>query len=168
MNRFKYDAFLREFPFLEDIFDGFQCSDCDSIGIERIDSNLLNYVPSEKLATGSLVGIRDIERVDFVLRSWDVVICAVRPSGSAVHNEAHCDNESWSGESVLEAIYRRGLDQEIEYIIKVESGYKVRDHHSLANWCATIYKPASGDLISDLLAEARDAAAAEVAAALEF
>ena len=143
MNRMKFNACLKEFPFLKELVD--QQRDpinCDGIKVARISQDLISQTPHYEGATGSLVGIDNGERFDFVLRNGQIIKDAVRASGDVVHNEAHTENENYDGETILEAIDRAGVVDTLEYIIKMEYGYNIRDHHSQGNYRMTVYKEA--------------------------
>ncbi len=176
MNRFKFQAFVEEFSFLAEVFipdeygygDKLDQENCDEITVQRIDAQLLNAVPKTKKATGSRVGVNNYERVDFVLRNGEVIRDAVKCDLAALHHEAHVDNEHRRGESVLEAIDQYRIGEDLQYIVWIMKGYVIRNHYSQSNWRATIYKPAKGDIVTDLLTEAKAMAAEEVKAETAF
>jgi hypothetical protein len=139
---------------------------CDGITVKRLTPELLNTVPQVYGATGSLVGIEDAQYVALVT-AGGLLLNAVRQSQSWTHNEAHTDNESWAGESVLEAIYRH-QEESLTLIIWLEDGYNIVDHHSRAGWRITVYKPSKEFAVSDLIAQAVIRARAEVKAEAAF
>jgi hypothetical protein len=166
MNRFKYEAFLDEFPFLESLALG--CAICKKISVKRVTRELLQKVPHYSGATGSLVGIDDSEVVHFILNDGTIIRDAVAQSGDVVHNEAHTDNEYWEGETILEALYRQEVSPMLAYIVIVHSGYIIQDHRSQPDWCATIYKPARDIDLGDLITQERDSALQQVKAEANF
>lgn len=173
LSRIKFDAYVEEFGFLAEIiavarWGGLQPKDCDSIVIKRADANLMAHVPSYDGATGSKVGIDNDEKIALVLNDGSALFDAVKSGGYCVHNEVHSDNESWSGETVLAAIYRHSVAETLAYIVSIERGYVIRDHHSENNWRVTVYKPAKDFTYSDVVAEAVASAVASVKAEAEF
>lgn len=157
MNRFKYQAFMDEFPGVERLAWG-NVLDCDSIKVKRMDEALMDHVPHYDGATGSLVGIEDKEVISFVLHDGSLIEDAVSRSGYVVHNEAHRDNEEWEGETVLEAIDRHQVADRLLLIVSVEAGYNILDHHSQRNWRMTLYKPSESLSIKQAIRNARDQA----------
>lgn len=163
MNRFMAEAFVEKYSFLKELFNNRDAVDIDSVKIERIDEDLLSRVPSYSGATGSLVGIDDSEAVHFVLADGTVIKNAVKSAGSCIHNEAHSDDESWGGETILEAIEGRDMGDAVAYIVRECSGYVIRDHYSVGGYSIVIYKPSEGKSIADYLAEAQQRAKEDVA-----
>lgn len=168
MNPMKFDAFLAEFPFLNEVFTahGLEAQDCDGLTVKRLTPELLNSIPCVGGATGSLVGIEDGEYIAIVTPET-VMVDVVRQSVDWIHNEAYTDNESWTGESVLEAIYRMQAEN-LTHVVVVESGYNVVNHYSQNDWEATIYKPSKEFTVRDLIAQAVEKAQAQVKAESEF
>ena len=173
MNRMKFNAYLKEFPFLE------QCNtrwedlagdpiNCDAIKVARISQELLDYTPRYDGATGALVSIDNGERFDFILRDGRVIRDAVRASGDVVHNEAHTDDESYDGETLLEAIDRKGVIGTLKYVVKMSYGYNIRDHHSQGNYTMTVYKEAKDFSLADAIAAANEDALAQVRGEANF
>jgi hypothetical protein len=168
----KFNAFMKEFPFL------IECTkwndtqgnslDCDSIKIANITSDLLAHSPRYKGATGSLVGIDNGERFDFVLSDGQIIKNAVASGGSVIHNEAHTDNEYYDGETVLEGIDKHQVAKCLAFIVKISYGYNIRDHHSLNNYSIIIYKPAKNFALIDIIAAANEKALADVRAEADF
>lgn len=170
LSKIKFDAYIQEFPALAEVFEKMHRDqrDCDGIAIKRADSYLMGYVPQYDGATGSRVGIDDGERIAFVMADGSVIRDAVRASGYCVHNEAHTDNESWAGETVLDAIYRNGVADTLALIISVRYGYNIRDHYSEPNWSAKVFKPSKGFTYRELVDAAAHMAQAQVKAEAEF
>ncbi|MHA1216264.1 MAG: hypothetical protein ACTSPX_02920 [Candidatus Thorarchaeota archaeon] len=168
MDRFKYQAFLEEFPFLTEIIGEGDPLDCEGITVKRIDNELLKKVPRRSIATGSCVGIDDREVVSFILADSTILENAVRDGGSAIHNEAHTDNEYWDGETILEAIDRHNVGDNLSYIVVVREGYNVRDHYSEPSWCCTVYKPGRNINLAEVIAEEKAKALEMVRAEANF
>lgn len=172
MNRIKFNAYLKEFPFLEECNIRWnhqrESINCDEIKISRIGRELLDYTPSYNGATGSLVGIDDGERFDFILKDGQIIKDAVAASGHVTHNEAHTDDEHLTGETVLEAIDREDVAENLEFIVKVCYGYNIRDHYSLSNYSMTVYKAAKDFSLADAIAAANKEALSQVKAEANF
>ena len=180
MNRFKLNALKQEFSFLKDTAllrrDGSEreSDSLDGIVIKRITKDLLNHTPREHFWDGSLVGIEEWERVDFVLNDYNnpqnhiIVRDAVKCSGDSGSNYAHQGHYEWDGETILEAIDRLGMADTLLYIVISEGGYNIVEHHSQSNWRTTIYKPAKDFNIRDAISDARIAAFKEVSAEAAF
>lgn len=163
ISQMKYNAFCKEFPFLHHVaLDGV----CDSIKVKRMTPDFLNSTPRIDGGTGSLVSIEDGEYITIVTPSG-VQVNAVKQSESWIHNEAYTDNESWQGESILDALYRLQAE-DCTFIVKVSGGYNINDHCSRDNWQATIYKPAKDITIGELIAQAVARAEAQVKAEAAF
>lgn len=167
MNRFKFQAFYEEFPFLT------ECNQkgphhCDGIEIKRATLTLMSYVPAYSGATGSLVSIDYGERFDFILSDGSVIIDAVKDGGHCRHNEAHTDDESWSGETILEAIDRHKVANTLSFIVKTEYGYRIRDHRSGPEYGIAIFKPSREFTWGKLTKDAKQKALTEVQAEAKF
>ncbi len=72
------------------------------------------------------------------------------------------------GEIILEAIDRLDVTEPVYYIVWVEYGYRIIDHHSDPEWKVTIYKPAKDLRIADLVAKAENKSEAKIAAQVNF
>lgn len=167
MDLFKFNAFVKEFPFLAEIARG-DSLDCDSIKVKRITKELLNSTPEYHSAVGSLVGIDDEQVVAFVLGDGTVIENAVKRTGRHHSNYAHDDGFYRRGETVLEAIHRENLADKLAYVVVVESGYAIVNHHSEADWRMTIYKPAKDVSAQDLIEQSKKSALDQVKAESEF
>ncbi len=103
MNRFKFNALRKEFPFIDDtvmtIRDGKSRDprNCDCIRIARATREMLHSTPHEYSWSGSLVGIEKWDRVDFVLEDGSVILGAVKTSGESGSNYAHSEPHTWGG-----------------------------------------------------------------------
>ena len=168
MNRFKFDALLKEFPFLKELVKDKDPVEIDGIWVKRMDKSLFARVPQYEGATGSLVGIGNGEAVHFILQDGTVMQNAVKDEGVCTHNEAHQDNESWNGETVLEAVERHNVGEKIAYIVWEDYGYDIRDCYSVGGLDFTIYKPPKGKKVLDYLEAARKKAAEKVKAESNF
>ena len=177
MNRFRLQVFLKEFPFLKDLVN--KGEEVDSIQVKRMDKNLFGIRPTYHGATGSLVGIDEGEIVHFLVKSQGITMGirgellemlrdCVRNSGYVTHNEAYRDNESWDGETILEAIDRLDCAENLRIIILEEYGDNIRDHYSIGGLRFTIYKPAKGVSVKQLLVETKSKAQEEVQAESNF
>ncbi len=166
MNRFKLQAYMKEFPFLQDII-GDEIP--DSVRIKRADENLLKVVPQYSYHDGSM-GITELsEKVHFVLQDGSILHDAVEQNGHTSSNYAHSQDQYWDGETVLEAIDRYGVADKLQYIV-VEyyyfddwSGQEYEKEHSF-----TIYKTPKDTTFGAEVKKARAYALAEVRAEADF
>ena len=170
ISKMKFDAYVEQFPVLAEVFAELRvkAEDCDRIEVARADANLMSHTPQYSGATGSLVGVDDGESIAFVLEDGSIIRDAVKTAGYCRHNEAHTDDESWSGETVLDAIYRHSVADTLTLIVSVRYGYNIRDHYSERDWQAAVYKAPKGFTYRDVVDEARAKALAEVRAEAEF
>jgi len=114
-----------------------------------VDAELLEYVPRDEGATGSRVGIDKTERV-YVLGDAQDVLAEVKAGGYCGHNEAHSDDESWTGEMIGETLLRVDIEA-VRYVLIVRKGYKVRDHYSVGGYKVTLH-PAAPSVLAEWLA----------------
>lgn len=168
MNRFKFHAFLEEFSFLKELVGDTDPVEIDGISVKRMDGNLFFRIPQYEGATGSLVGIDNGDAVHFILKDGGILEKVVKTAGFCRHNEAHTDDEDWSGETILEAIEKHDISDSLAYIVWEEYGYEIRNHYSEGGLRFSIYKPPKGKRVQDYLEEARKKAIQEVKAESNF
>lgn len=166
MNRFKYDAMVNEFPFIEELVAG-DVVDCVHIKIARADENLLNMTPRVDSSIGSLVGIEDRQDIHFVTVNG-ITPRAVEQDDDLYSNYAHDDGHHYPGETILEGIHRHEVADVLEYVVVVHSGYEVENHHSTRAWNMTICKTPKGTTFAAEIAKAETKALAEVQAEAAF
>ncbi len=166
MNRFKYQAYVKEFPFLQDII-GDEIP--DSVRVKRADENLLKVTPRYRCHDGSLGITEADEKVHFVLADGSIIHDAVKQSGHTSSNYAHTQTKEWEGETVLEAIDRHGVAESLAFIV-VEyyylddwSGQEYTKEYSF-----TIYKTPKGTTFGEEIEKARAQSLAEVRAEADF
>ncbi len=165
MNKFKLEAYMKEFPFLQDLIGN---EIPDSVRIKRADENLLRFVPRYHFHDGSMGQTEVDEIVHFVLADGTVIAEAVRQSGHTSSNYAHSQTIEWEGETVLEAIDRHGVADQLQYI--------VQDIFDLDDWEGQyhrsreiiIYKTPKGTSFGEEIKKARAQALAEVRAEADF
>ena len=170
MNRFKREAFVKEFPFLNELGQKLDYCDldyCEEISVGRVDTALLNSIPKQSQAVGSLVGVDSGDQV-FLLAKDGGLIGKVAPDWKYYSNYAHEDGDSGKGESVLEAIYRLDCAESLRYVVWIRYGYHIRNHYSGPQWQVKIYKPAKSDILTSLLAQAQQIASDQVEAECNF
>ncbi len=166
MNRFKYQAYQNEFPFLQDLV-GDEIP--DSVRIKRADENLLKVIPRYSCHDGSM-GITELnEKVHFVLEDGSILYDAVEQCGRTSSNYAHTQTKEWRGETVLEAIDRHGVAESLAFIIVEtyylndwEGGHYEKEHEF------TIYKTPKNTTFGAEIEKARAQALAEVRAEADF
>ena len=166
MNRFKLQAYMQEFPFLQDLV-GDEIP--DSVRVKRADENLLKVIPRYSCHDGSM-GITELDKkVHFILQDGTIIKNAVEQSGHTSSNYAHSQERSWDGETVLEAIDRHGVAESLAFI--------VIEHYYLNDWegCQyekehkfTVYKTPKGTSFGAEIEKARAQALAEVRAEADF
>ena len=166
MNRFKLQAYMKEFPFLERIIGD---AIPDSVRIKRADENLLRFTPRYSRHDGSMGVTKLSEDVHFILQDGSILYDAVRQSGHTSSNYAHSQSRSWEGETVLEAIDRHGVADKLQYIV-IEYYYLddwVGDEY-VEEYTATIYKPPKDTSFGAEIEKAMACALAEVRAEADF
>lgn len=173
MNKFKFDAAIKEFPFLRTclLTSGEEMRDfatCDGITVRRMTSEFLNTVPRDYSVSGSMVNIKEWERVDFVMSDGGLLKDAVRADSESVSHYAYEGTSRSKGETILEAIDRMRCADRLAFIVMLEGGYEVENHFSTSAWCCTVYKPLKGQSIQSVIDAAFDAALAEVRAESAF
>lgn len=166
MNRFKLQAYQKEFPFLQNLI-GDEIP--DSVRVKRADENLLKVTPRYRCHDGSL-GITEVdEKVHFILKDGTIIMDAVKQSGHTSSNYAHTQTKEWEGETVLEAIDLHGVAESLAFIV-VEyyylddwSGGEYKREYTL-----TIYKTPKNTTFGEEIEKARAQALAEVRAEADF
>lgn len=166
MNRFKFEAFCEEFPFLRVLSpDGRKP---DWIKIKRADENLLGVVPSHYFWDGPLGETHDDKRVHFILTEGEDLFSSVLPDIEVGDNSNGCRRKE-QGETILEAIDSLDISEKIKYIV-VEDYYKNawqgQDHTE--EWSFTIYKPAADASFPAEIQKAKEKAMAQVKAEANF
>ena len=166
MNRFKLQAYQKEFPFLQNLI-GDEIP--DSIRVKRVDENLLRVTPQYYYHDGSLGVTEDDEKVHFIFADGSILYDAVNQSGHTSSNYAHTQTREWRGETVLEAIDRHGVADQLQYIVQEVfdlddwSGGEYKKEHNF-----TIYKTPKGTSFGAEIEKARAQALAEVRAEADF
>lgn len=151
MKRFKYQAYLDEFPALADICAEREGAYCESIKIRRMTPELLVTIPHITEHTGSLVDIYEGDEAWLVSNEG---VKGVDPEYHFNSNYAHTSPRYDPGESILEACDRHTTEPEL--IFWIEFGLGAVDHRSTKYWKATVYKPSKdGETIEEMIAEAR-------------
>lgn len=163
MNRFKLEAFKKEFPFLKDILQG----EPNRIFIKRADHNLLKSVPEYYYFDGSMGETKIKETVSFVLKG-KILQNVVQTSYERGSNYANSQHITEEGESILEAIYRMQLEEELD---PDEIQYIVWEREYLSDWQGSeyednytvyIYKPPRKVTYIDIIRESEEKALLEV------
>jgi hypothetical protein len=166
MNRFKLQAYCEEFPFLQDLIGG---KIPDSICVKRSDDNLLKVVPEYYYHDGSMGETKIDEKVHFVLADGSILHDAVEQGGQTSSNYSYTQEQSWEGETVLEAIDRHGVAESLNcivieyYYLNDWSGQEYTKEYSF-----TIYKTMKGTTFGEEIKKARAQALAEVRAEADF
>lgn len=168
MNKFKFEAYLQEFPFLREILGDQTAGSVSSLAVKRADENLLARTPEERSWNGSLGATDNWERVTFVLPDR-VLKGAVAPAGESGSNYAHSTARRWKGETVLEALSRLENPDDVQYIVWEDRDYSDWSGSDLVdNYSVVVYKPPKGVTFGELITKARAQALAEVRAEADF
>jgi hypothetical protein len=166
MNKFKLEAYKQEFPFLGEIIGD---AIPDSVRVKRADDNLLKVVPEYYCHDGSMGATKIDEKVHFVLADGSILHDAVEQGGHTSSNYAHSQEQSWEGETVLEAIDRHGVAESLDcivieyYYLNDWSGQEYTKEYSF-----TIYKTPKGTSFGAEIEKAKAQALAEVRAEADF
>lgn len=173
MNRFKFNAYLAEFPALSSLLLDRneklrEAGYCNEIKVARVSRELLNYVPTYNSWDGSMVSISSKETFSFLLKGGSIINDAVRQAGKHGSNYAHSQTFCEQGETVLEAIDRHCCSGCLALIFAVSTGFTIHEHCSTPHYSVTIYKPSKGESIAQTIAEAVSAALTEVRAEANF
>jgi hypothetical protein len=166
MNRFKLQAYMKEFPFLQDLI-GDEIP--DSVRIKRADENLLKVVPLYHCHDGSM-GITELsENVHFIFKDGTFIKNAVEQKGHTFSSYAHSQERSWDGETVLEAIDRHGVAESLAFIV-VEKYYldDWSGQECTKEYSFTIYKTPKNTTFGAEIEKVRAQALAEVRAEADF
>jgi hypothetical protein len=166
MNRFKYQAYVQEFPFLQDII-GDEIP--DSVRVKRADENLLKVIPKYYYHNGSMGVSKLSAKVHFVLQDGSILHDAVKQSGHTSSNYAHSQTKEWEGETVLEAIDRHGVADQLQYIVQDVfdlDDWEGQEYH--CSWEMVIYKTPKGTSFGAEIEKARAQALAEVCTEADF
>ena len=166
MNRFKYQAYLEEFPFLKEIIGE---ETPDNITIKRADENLLRIIPQYSYHDGSMGESRHEEKIHFVLNDGTIISDAVKQDGSETSNYAHSQSRYWEGETILEAIDRHGVADTLQYI--VQDIYNLDDWSGQeydCTWRIVLYKTPRDTNFREEISKAKAKALAEVKAETDF
>lgn len=174
MNRFRYEAFMQEFPFLHQIMvfkDGQLRGPhwVDRITVHRADENFLAMIPSSGSWNGSLGESYHWTKVHVIMADGRIIKDCVRQKEKHGSNYAHSQTEYIEGESILEALGNLEDPDKVQYIV-----IEFRD---FSDWSGQeridiyevdIYKPPKSVTYSDLIAKARKRALEQVKAEANF
>jgi hypothetical protein len=166
MNSFKYQAYLQEFPFLQDLI-GDEIP--DSVRVKRADENLLKFIPTNSLHVGSLGRTEVNEKIHLILSNGKVLYNTV------VRREEYNSNYSGDthyfegGETVLEAIDRHGVAESLAFIV-VEYYYldDWEGKEYTKEYTFTVYKTPKDTTFGAEIKKARACALAEVRVEADF
>ena len=174
MDRFKFGAFLKEFPFLKNMglrrIDEMDLEDFE-IKIKRLDENWLNTTPKGSWHVGSCVDICNDHQIFIVLNNEEIVNLGVENRGNSGSNYAYEDDHYHEGERVIEALYRwidvGGNPETISYFVDYHRGIYTENHSSYGAELV-ILKLERGVTLAERIEEAKKEALAQVKAEAEF
>ncbi|NQT22791.1 MAG: hypothetical protein HQ579_05045 [Candidatus Omnitrophica bacterium] len=164
MNRYKVQAFFKEFPFLAPVLELVEEGGdhgpqtvlspeyVEEVKVSRIDRGFLEVIPKRDGATGSLVGIRNHESI-LLFDEKGEVIKEVMQAIDIIHNEAYREDEKEEGETVGEALAEIEDPNTVAYAVCIHTGYRIRDHHSVGGYSITLYKPPKGFTLKEWVEE---------------
>ena len=166
MNRFKFLAYVQEFPFLGEIIGN---EIPDSVRIKRADENLLKFIPMYLLHMGSMGKTKNMDRVHFILQDGTIIKDAVLHGEDFSSNYAGYSPYSINGETVLEAIDRHGVAEILQYII-IENYYldDWEGHEYVEEYTIIVYKTPKNTTFGAEIKKARACALAEVRVEADF
>lgn len=164
MNKFKFEAYLQEFPFLRELYNGNHLG-VDDIRVKRADENLLARVPTNS-GYASAAGKRELNQsVTFVLADGTIIKDVVTQTYDWSWGSGEW--EKHTGESILEALSRVENPDDVKFIVWVETNYEnfdaVVDEMSI-----TVYKTPKGTTFGELIEKARTEALKQVRAEADF
>ena len=159
MDHFILKAFFEEFPFLSTI--GRPKERCEHITVRRATMDLYRRGPKQYKFVGPTANIYEGDEVR-LFASCGAQLGQVKVEYNLRDGSAEMSTQR--GESILAAISRLGVTEQVHYIVWILFGYKIVNHRSEPAWRATIYKPAKDICPVDLLTEARTIAPKKVKA----
>ena len=169
MNRFKYEAFLEEFPFLDKIMveHKFRPENLTGkgISIKRADDLLLSSTPLDS-GYDCCQGQR-WRLTYFHFIATEVLLRAVFREVNWKYADTHTPDENREGESVLEAIFRHNIAPSLKFIVGVHRSGCDFDDTPESNEI-TIYKTPKDVTYSDLIKEAQTSAIGDVKVEIEL
>lgn len=169
MNRFKILAMIKEFPILHEILpDEHSWRNVQSISVRRIGGDILNLMPEWEHRSGTRCSYTDGQTIDFVCSIMEETISfhpnAVRQDSHTEYHDQHDGRSSSPGETVLEAIDRLGISDILYLIIRTNFHEEDGDR----SWEYTVHKPSKDQTLEKSLNLARQRAAREVRAEVDF
>ena len=157
MNRFKLEAFMKEFPFLRELDLGRD----PEIRVERLDPRWLRERAEERNEETTSVSYREVDKVYLVVVGRAIELLEIVPVGSREQRE---------GETLLEALIRLGEREKVEYLVwnhyifdhveEYQGGQLVSLPTRRNEWI--ILKPKRMKTIAQQITEAKAKAEAEV------
>lgn len=169
MNRFKIQAFFKEFGFLAGLLEKLEYQEqgeVEEVYVKRIDKDFLEITPKYEGASGDLVGIADSERI-VLLDEGGNILEEPRQASVQRYTACHKDDEEEEGKSVGEALSYLEDPNAVVYAVRIHTGFRIRNHRSVGGFSVTVYKPPRGFNLKDWVEEQRRRAkqmlAAEVA-----
>jgi hypothetical protein len=171
MNRFKWQAYCQEFPFLKTIrcLEDMDLGRLSNVAVRRLDRDVLSRIPNSSFHDGSMGKSESFESVCFVLADGLLHNCAVKQHSEWSSNYAHSGRRENPGETVLEAADRLENPDQLTHMVWVAYQYDNWESGTYhCSWRIEIFKPPKGEKISDILADAHESAAREVAIESDF
>lgn len=176
MNKFKWDAYKKEFPFLEgmDCLKDMDVKRLSRVSVKRLDRDVLARTPQSYYHDGSLGKSENFKTARFII-GGAVYELRAAPRSEWKSNYAHSQRVESPGETILEAIGRL-VDEGgamavsgLTHIVWVEFDYSNWEGGTfLEKWEIEIFKLPRNELISAVLADANEQAAREVRAEANF
>lgn len=163
MKTFKNEAFLKEFPFIEGLIDN-----STDITVSRVDKDLLKKSFQNRSWDGSLGNDYDNYTVLFFSKDGKQLGSPSigEYSGS---NYSHSQTVDKDGESIIEAIYRLNIQNELHYIVVCNEGKSDWEGSEYREWDKlTIYKPPKNFTINNFIKELQQEAQREVLKETDF
>lgn len=170
MNRFKYEAFCREFPFIPAVVGENNDADptmLNTVRIKRADERLLGWVP-EDTGYDCCMGQRwSTQDVSFALADDTLLPCCVKQRGDWQYANRHTCANGREGETILEAISRMDVAERLKYVVVfATSGCDFDDTPTVR--VVEIYKTPKTTSYADVIDAAWATAVCDVAAEIRL
>lgn len=170
MNRFKYQAYVKEFPFLHKILgEDVDPRGIDKITIKRADENLLSYTPRSSSHVGSMGRTESETKVHFVLVNGEILENAVIQEEHYSSNYSGDTSYDYEGETIIEAIDRHDIAEQLQFIV-VEKYYydSWEGQEREEKYFLEIYKVPKNITYREIIQKIKEKAIAEVRREADF
>ena len=171
MNRFKKQAFLKEFPWLGNMLEQMEWSidEVQEIKVKRADENLLSTVPSYYYWDGSAGVTHFEEKINFILKDGTIIKNAVTQEIESGSNYAYSQPQKRPGESLAEAIDRLNVASDLNFIVVCTIDIDDWPGREYSNYRGiVIYKPPKNRSYDDIIKHFKEQAERQVKREMDF